>query len=294
MFKSVSQSLTLKIGAETYKFRSEKDLEFALAGRTAIPASKFMALSDLGDDALLKEADGIRQVERRFADVLSRAMEGRTQVGGFLKELDLNLLSQDNDWRLIVESLNRLDSNYEDYKKLALIKYMQYLASRQEVVQFLYASRREKKSAAAPLQPEAIGSESMMRDTLLLDLSSLSEPRKKETDSPFDRLPKGETIDVALSKQQTLAVLLGKHRFQIVLGSSVRFIDEGKCNLPIKEGKNIVGRDTSCDVIIDSGYRDISRKHLIIEKEGAGLLKFTDISSLGTFLPPDCFDRTNA
>ena len=101
---------------------------------------------ELDDDALLREAEAIRAVEQRFADALSGSLENVTSISPFLKEMDLSLISQDHDWRAIITALNQLPGQHEECKKVALVKYMQYLNARQEVVKTLYSSRMLAKA----------------------------------------------------------------------------------------------------------------------------------------------------
>ena len=51
------------------------------------------------------------------------------------------------------------------------------------------------------------------------------------------------------------------------------------------QGKNIIGRDAVCNVVVGRALRDVSRMHLIIEPQDDGSIRFTDLSSHGTFLP---------
>ncbi|MFT4564918.1 MAG: pSer/pThr/pTyr-binding forkhead associated (FHA) protein, partial [Gammaproteobacteria bacterium] len=62
-------------------------------------------------------------------------------------------------------------------------------------------------------------------------------------------------------------------------------IDDQNREYPLQEGKNIIGRDSVCNVVIDNIYRDVSRIHLIIEQVDDGRIRFTDLSSHGTFVP---------
>jgi hypothetical protein len=54
----------------------------------------------------------------------------------------------------------------------------------------------------------------------------------------------------------------------------------------LRSGRNVIGRHSGNEVVIDPAYLAISRKHVIIEpiSENAALL--TDISSHGTFITP--------
>ena len=105
-------------------------------------------------------------------------------------------------------------------------------------------------------------------------------------------MPKGETVDICLATNQSVTVILAKHRFSIVRDDKFRFIDESGRDIALRRGKNIVGRDYTSDVVVDTEYRDVSRKHLIVETEGLEVIRLTDISSLGTSIPHEFLDAT--
>jgi hypothetical protein len=286
-------NLDLDIDGEHYVFQSPRDFEFALNGRTCLPAAKVAALSCLTDDELLREAEAIRAVEQRFSDALSGTLEDITSVGPFLKTIEPSIISQDNAWRSIINALNNIEHIPETYKKVALVKYMQYLVSRQEVVKSLYANRHVHNGAQARATSESAvyRPTARFRETMLLNLNESDELDR--FCASFSRLPKGETVEVDLDQERAIDLLLGKHQCRILLDDRLLFVDQSGHDSELHVGRNIVGRDATSDVIIDSSLRDVSRKHLIVESDGARQLKLTDISSHGTSLPPKYLDHTS-
>ncbi|NCF28239.1 MAG: hypothetical protein GWP69_12710 [Gammaproteobacteria bacterium] len=285
--------LDINIDGDRYVFQSPQDFEFALNGRTSLPAPKIAALSRLSDDELLREAEAIRAVEQRFAEALSGTLEDITSVGPFLRTMEPSIISQDNNWRSIIRALNGVDRMPETYKKIALVKYMQYLTSRQEVVKSLYANRQSGKAGEARPENESAvyRPTARFRETMLINLNASPELERHETS--FSRLPKGETVEVDLEGEHPIDLLLAKHQCRILLRDRLMFVDQGGNNSELREGRNVVGRDVTSDVIMDASLRDVSRKHLIVESNGVGQIKLTDISSHGTSLPPKYLDHTS-
>ena len=285
--------LEISIDGERYVFQSPRDFEFALSGRICVPASKIAALSRLSDNELLREAEAIRAVEQRFAEALSGALEDITTVGPLIKKMEPSIITQDNSWGSIISALNGLDQIPETYKKIALVKYMQYLTSRQEVVKNLYANRRPRDAAdarrangSAVYRPTA-----RFRETMLFNLNGIPDMERHETS--FSRLPKGETVEVSLEEDRAIDLLLAKHQCRILLRDRLLFVDQNGHDSELRAGRNIVGRDATSDVIMDADLRDVSRKHLIVESDGMQQIKLTDISSHGTSLPPRFLDHTS-
>lgn len=291
--KSPNDALDITIDGETLVFHSPRDFEFALSGRASLPTSKIAALARLGDDELLREAEAIRAVEQRFADALSGALEDITNVGPLLKSMEPSIISQDHGWRSIIGALNDIECTPESYKKIALVKYMQYLASRQDVVKSLYANRQPRvpgelrASNGAPVhRPTA-----RFRETMLLSVNGSAE--RDLHDATFSRLPKGETVEVDLDENSPIDLLLARHQCRILMRDRLLFVDQNGHDSELRVGRNIVGRDASSDIIMDSNLRDVSRKHLIVESDGVRHIRLTDISSHGTSLPPKYLDHTS-
>ncbi len=281
--RSSARGLKLRLGEATYEFGSTEDFAFALAGRAGVPGARVGALVELNAEALRREAEAIRQVERLFNAALDGSLRDVTTISPFLKEIDLNLVSQDHDWRAIICSLNALEEPHEPYKKVALVKYVQYLVARRQAVTAVYASRR----GARP--DSAVEGDGKLRDTAIFDLTELADGEGGE----FSRIPKGETVEIDLESEGTVPVLLAQHRCRLELDGKPRFVDDAERGTVLRRGKNIVGRDATCEVLIDAAYRDVSRKHLIIEVADDHTVKLTDISSHGTSLNPRLLESTS-
>jgi len=62
----------------------------------------------------------------------------------------------------------------------------------------------------------------------------------------------------------------------------------------LKIGRNMVGRSAQCEVCVDSGHSDISRQHLLIEVAEGSQVRLTDLSSRGSYMPPEMLDRMDS
>ena len=282
--RSSSTSLKLPVGDAVYEFLSPEDFAFALAGRAGVPGPRVTSLVGLSSDALRREAEAIRVVEQKFNDALDGVLRDVTRIGSFLKEIDLGLVSQDHDWRSIISALNALDEPFEAYKKVALVKYVQYLAARRQAVTAIYSGRKGHQGAGGDHDVEG-----KLRETAIFDMSELdaSDP------GGFSRMPKGETVEIDVATEGQVSLLLAKHRCRIESNGKLRFVDDADVETPLRIGKNIVGRDSACDVLVKAAYRDVSRRHLIIEVEPGDRIRLTDISSHGTSLSPRLLENTS-
>ncbi len=287
-----SEGLALDVGDHSYTFSSPAEFEFALAGRTCLPSAKIAALVDVPDADLLKEAADIKKAERRLAVALSGVLEDSRKINQVIKEVDLALISNDNDWRKIISALMAVPESFERYKKIALVKYMQYLVSRQEIVRSLHLHRQVHKDLENSHDFIADGGDGNPKETALFDFGTSENASVNGNEAEFQRLPKGETLEVTLAPEEILRLFVARHECAIVLRDELLFIDADGRETSLRKGRNIVGRDSGADIVLEPKKRDISRKHLLIESEGTDVVRVTDISSHGTWVHPRYLEGT--
>ena len=296
--KLFSKPLTLTIGGQSVSFNSINEFEFSLSGRTDVPSRKLSDLMLMSPEELKKEAKQIKVIEQQFVEVISKSLESTGGIAHYLRTIDPHVFSQDHNWRDVMISLRDKGPDYDELRRIALVKYMQYLTSRQEIIKHTYsikkqAAKRERAKEEEMMETrlfseppmEAAGpAEGAMRETVILDSQVISPPPQH---AQFARLPKGEAVVIKLKPKQEVDILLSKYAFKLRSDGNMFLVDQGGTAHPLQDGKNIIGRDDVCNVVVQHGLRDVSRLHLIIERLAADSLRLTDLSSHGTFLPAD-------
>ena len=285
--KFFSKPVELLVGEHTLRFCSIPDFEFCLTGRTSVPSKKISELVKNSAKKLKNEAITIKDIEKRFVAILSRSIEDPNSINQALRELDPTIFSQDHSWRSIIGALNEGGDELNPFRRVALVKYMQYLASRQEIIKYLYS---EKQNFANGAKDESEEPHDKLSGTLILE-STLFEPVKDGKDDEFERMPKGEVISLILKPGRDIDIRLSKHKCRLSNKNGMMFIDQNGKQHPLNNGRNVVGRDTASNVKIDSSLRDISRLHLLVENVGDNKLQLTDMSSHGTFLHPSLLEQ---
>ena len=284
---ATTKPLILDINDNQYEFATSSDFAFALAGRAGVPGTKITALVKLNSVALRREAEAIRQIETMFNGALDGALTDVTSVGSFLQDIDPNSISQDHNWRELMLALNNTGRAYEEFKKVALVKYVQYLAARREAITAIYTDRESSKSIDSDAENADV--QNQMRETAIFNFGELSG----QNSGDFSRMPKGETIEFSLPVVRELNLLIAVHPCSIKHADKPIFIDDKGQETRLHSGRNIIGRDANNEVVIDAHYRDVSRRHLMVEVETGGITKLTDISSHGTSIPPDFLENTS-
>ncbi len=299
--KRARKPLVLDLPGKTLVFSSPAEFEFGLASRIEFPVRKAARLVERDVEDLKGMAIKLRAVEKRFAAVFARCLEQPHRIGELLGELESGLLSQDHDWRDIVQALCEHGPEYDDFKNIALVKYMQYLASRQAVLRSIYLEKVQGGlELQSPKPEEQSAGESMLanllpisyKETALFDLDQGGGGGTGGDDDDggtqtLKPVPRGETICIRFIDGRELDVKLASHRYKLFPGKHFCLVDDasGVTHL-LRSGRNVIGRHSGNEVVIDPAYLAISRKHVIIEpiSENAALL--TDISSHGTFVTP--------
>ena len=279
-----SEPLSLEIGEQTITFHSLGEFEFAMSGRTDVPSRKIAELVALTGNELKKEAKAIKAVEQMFVDVLAKSIDEPGTIAELLRQIDVHVFSQDHHWRDLMRSLNDKTTDYDDLRRIALVKYMQYLRSRQDVIKQTYAvKKRESRAESKANSNTGDGNAPGLRDTVIFD--TVIAEQEKDTTKDFTRLPKGESVHLKLHPNEIVPLRLSKHAFHIIQDDNLRLVDDHDQAHALKRGKNVVGRDNICNIVLDSAYRDVSRVHLMIEVSSEDTVRITDLSSHGTYVP---------
>lgn len=276
----VSKPLKFHLDGRGLTFATLDDFAFGLAGRIQVPAGTVTQLMQLDPGELRREATGIRDLERRFVDLLAEALKDPGALGRHLREIDTDIIAEDNRWREILAALVEQGEGYDEYQRVALVKYMQYLAARRDIVKGIYA---QKFAGQDPLLAQESGNNGGMKETLILEEES--DDHTEPVPVRFQRLPRGETVHLALPDTGELPIVLSRHKFILFARERLRLTDDNGVNYPLKSGINVIGRHPDNDVVVGGWYRDVSRKHLMVDIGDGGNLSLTDLSTHGTFVP---------
>lgn len=278
-----AKPIEMTIGEQTLKFSSLSDFEFALSGRTCVPSKKITSMVKFSTEELRKEAKTIKDIEKQFVSILSKSIEDPESINRALREMDAQIFSQDNNWRMIIAALHDGDEELNEFRRVALVKYMQYLSSRQEIIKYLYSEKKKHLKSSSTSSTEAGNG---FKDTLILENTVFEPLQGGGSSAEMDKMPKGENVTVKLKPGTELDILISKHPCKIIRDESGnKFIDNAGRSYVLKVGKNVIGRDSKTDIMLEPSLRDVSRMHLVIETDDTHTLYMTDLSSHGTYIP---------
>ena len=281
-----SRPLRIALGAEGLHARSPAELEAKLAGRTTISPTRADVLGALSDPELQREADALRQQEQQIIQALAHDSGRPDGLDALFDELDLETVTGDQGWRTILEGLREAGPAGRRYRRVALGHYLAYVGAARDLMRALLAGRSGVRAGVDLGETMDISP----RQSLVFDPAALLREPRSDRESGFERMPKGDAVEIELLPHQSLDLLLARHAFMLVAGPPHLLVDEHGNDVKLQAGKNVIGRSLQSDVGLDPVFRAVSRRHLVVEFGEDHIVRLTDISTLGTFLPRPYLD----
>jgi hypothetical protein len=278
--------LELKIGDQTLQFSSVTDVAFCLEGRTSISSAKLAELFALSAEELETQAEKLAGLNKTMFKILNSVVDEPENIDRSMRELDTQMFSQDQNWRDIIQSLNKEQGDIDTIRVTVIMKYMKYLSAVEDTIGYIRAGMKQNEGAVANKDEknlndfEATWSLGQLRDEVKASAQSEQE---------FKRLPKDNAVSVMLPPGRRMDVRLASYPCQLVATEdNVQLINVNGTTI-LSNGSNIVGRSSKSTVQIDGAQKEVSRKHLLILISDGNALQLTDTSSEGTFITADFF-----
>lgn len=259
------------------QFSRPHDFEFCLAGRTALPRARVAGLVHLPANALVREAAAIKRIEQRLVDALEASLQGRRSLHDALHELGTDVYAPEQGWRGLFEGLSRVGRELDLFRRIAIAKYLQFLGAQQELIRSLLSDPGRSDVTLPPPRLE---------DTMMLQLGASADPLGRP--AGMAQLPRGEPVELRLPHGESVEIRLADRPFTLIAGTPMTLIDDRGKVYALPSGMCGVGRDLRNVVAVDSGYRSVSRRHVVLETLGPDRLRMTDLSSHGTYVPRAC------
>jgi hypothetical protein len=282
--------LTLELPDRTIRVRGPKVLEFVLSSRTQFPVRRLLEAMRWSPKRLERASAGIRDTERRLSELLTASLQAPELLGERLQDIELKAFSKDHGWRDIIENLLRLGPDHDEYKRIAVIKYLQYLRSRQRALKGIFVEQAQDLATAhlhaTPLNRDVGLRDEDMGDPMS-DTATLAPDGPRQELPRMRTLPKGETVCIRLNGRSEVLLSLAGNPFRLVAGRRYGLIDDEGKELPLTTGKNIIGRHVDCEIRVDPACRSVSRQHLVVEPVTEDMVLLTDVSAHGTQIPEE-------
>lgn len=282
--KLFKKPLELKIGDQTLQFSSVTDVAFCLEGRTSISSAKLAELFALSAEELETQAEKLAGLNKTMFKILNTVVDEPENIDRSMRELDTQMFSQDQNWRDIIQSLNKGQGEIDAIRVTVIMKYMKYLTAVEDTISYIRAGMKQNEGAVAN---GAANKPNEFEETW--SLGHIREDVKSATqaEAEFKRLPKDTAVSVKLPPGGSIGVRLATYPGQLVAtNDTVQYVDDSGTTV-LNKGANMVGRSVKSTVKIDAAQKHVSRTHFSILISDGNALQLTDHSSEGTFISSD-------
>jgi hypothetical protein len=256
-------------------------LEKALKPRTSVPTQRYARFLSLDDETLANAGVttnfAAQHLKRMLEDLRGRSEHVDTMLAG----IDSGFFSLDHDWRGVFQALTGTGIHAAAFQLVAISDYRRYLLHCLDALNQISADRLQSALCGE------FGSQGEERtEVAAASTAAYDSSRKSEEVLVRDlvRLPKGTTLQLRQGREGPFEIWLGKRRFRVESWSGASLVDEQGHGADLHDGRNLVGRALYNDVIVDGNFRDVSRRHLIIDLNDGMPSAITDLSSAGTYI----------
>lgn len=281
--QATRKPLRLLLNGRHMEFKSTDDFSFALECRTGITSARYHALYERETKELWDEAQRIKAIEKDLVDILEDALCDGSPCGPAMRTLGLQSFSADHGWRDLIEQLVLADDRYDAYKRLALIKYMQYLGARQEIIRLIFATKNRSKASPRTPAHEGSSNSAEMLETMVFDVSASG--KDSALNGNLQRLPRGEAVKLYALPGHAIEIRLAKHPFRLLNDNGWVLCEPDGRRHALADAQTMVGRGRDNDIRLDAQFNYLSRRHIIVEPHDDHVILVTDLSSHGTFAP---------
>jgi hypothetical protein len=210
------------------------------------------------------EREAARAVAAALAGVVAGLVTHPDDVDAALDRLLDRAPPGDPGWVELLAGLRTLPASDKPLKVLALARYRRHLVRLGDVPEELRLSRPITSSPMA--LPGA-------------DLG---------------RLVRGRALALGPDVPARFDLWLAGRRFALQARDGARVVDPAGVALPLREGRNLVGRAAYAEVVVDAALSDVSRRHLVVEVRDGQAVTLTDLSAHGTCVPRSLVDVAHA
>ncbi len=280
-FFSKTEYASLILGGRRLRFETKDDLDFVLSIRTQMIAKRLLSLRELNHRALGFADTTLRTADTRVATALAlkQAAPAPWLDGG--NTTCPRPFADDHGWRDILCAALEMPGRHALFRDLILLRYLEYLRHCRHMVAYLNdlgeVSQLHPSHADDGVPPGAMET--------IIDSSDPATVAPRAAALP--RLIRGKTVCRRLAAGKRLPIRLGGHWFTLDHSQGWFLVGANGAGQRLRRGKLVVGRHPSSDIVIDPGFRGVSRRHAVLELAGQDEFCITDFSATGTFMSAD-------
>lgn len=271
--------LLMDLGGRMEEFRSPAEFETWLRPRVDISTDDTRRFTRRSEREVVRELHMAERAYRNALDMLLRSVEFNSSLGKLWQRLDISLTPEAHDWSSILFALGETRHVPERYRRVGLVKYVQYLSARRDVLGKVLRELQREQEPANAATPHV----RRVAERVSVDASRVSTRSMRGV---YVRLPRRKPVSIALEEGEEIPLILARRRFKLSRrdGGLVLY-DDRRHRHEVLRGRTFIGRSQICEVHVAGESPDISRKHACIDLLADGAILITDLSTRGTFVP---------
>jgi hypothetical protein len=279
--------LRLELRGHWQVFADEQEYDRFLSSRIDVPADSIERLAALDAHGVQRQLRHTRRSHKNSVDILVRALETRSRLRYLWGMLDVDKVPDEQDWPSILFAVGSNDRISDSALRLTLTHYIHYLESRRDILETLGREWRASGRSSGSLKP-------VVPHAMRADAVPPSSRFTTRLNQLYARLPRRRAVNLDLNTHPEIIIYLARNRFtlKLVEGQAVLYQQDG-VSYEVRPGRTMLGRSAQCEICLDSASADISRQHLLLEMTVNHHLRVTDLSSRGTYLPPELLEKVD-
>ena len=230
------------------------------------------------------DAAGRERAATRAHSALRDAVISPDRTDEILAGLGVDFFEETCGWRELFTRLIGAPDIPRDYKLVALARYRRFLRGRARDGDGRQAGRARDEADSASGASNRSGARTVWCGSEGREAPA-GRGRRPDLVQRLRVTPR-QSLRISV-RGSGMRIWLASRAFVIAPGGPPRLVDPEGAGHALRDGRNLVGRAAFADVVVDSGYQDVSRSHAIIDVEDGRPVALTDLSSSGTYVTPE-------
>ena len=281
----------LRFGSDKRAIRTLSELEAWLHSRRQLGDDARSRLAALGASRQEREWQKSVLLYRGILDSLVRIAELGDSEETLWRELDLGMVPDENDWPSILLTCS-LDERCEaSWRQVAITAFLEFLRQRRHVLELLL----RKNAGGSPVEDFDLAKSGLTAanawllgaDKKIEDITRVAMTGRRK----YRRLPYDIPVSINLPENGIVTAYLARWQLRFFWKAQSLYLVDNGTELLLSPGKNSIGRDPRCDVALHKAPADVSRRHLVVDWKGQGLVVLRDISMKGSWIPGDLLEE---
>lgn len=284
--KAMRKGLQLTAGGQSWSFENEDEVCAFLKRNAQVSSATLGKLKDFSLSRLEREYANAARLYKAALSQLLQVSENSKPLDLVWREIDINVLPDEQSWPDLLFAVSSHAALSEASKHEALERFVEFLRARKGVLARLLglagaatvgepADTREIEAAIAGGEAWAVPAGGTH------DVTDADRTRSRD----YRRMPSQCEVSLRLGPEDDAPVYLSRWKLLIRVSGGEAFLDDDGARMPLKPGRNTIGRSSQCDIVLTGAPMDVSRLHLVIDWKGGGEFLLHDESSKGTWIP---------